>query len=383
MSIEQQPEVRREDRVDVPFVDLRGSGRSLGPQFMSDLEALMEAGAFVNGKVVEEFEDLFAAACGRSMCVGVASGLDALRLGLLAMGLAPGDEVIVPAMTFIATFEAVVQAGGIPVVVDVRDDDVCLDPAAVATAVGPRTRFMLPVHLYGQMVDPVALSAAARRHDLLILEDACQAHGAEREGTRAGALGAAGAFSFYPSKNLGAMGDAGALVTDDEDLAATVRALREHGQTSRYHSDLIGYTSRLDALQAVVLTHKLPHLDAWNQARRAAAALYTDALAGVGDLQLPVTVGGATHVWHLYTVRTGAPEALADFLRGRGIATGRHYPQPPHLSPAFAALGLPQGSFPVAEAIARETLSLPLFPSISRAQVETVIAVVRAYFDGA
>ena len=383
MSIEQPPETRPQGRVDVPFVDLKGSARLLGPEFMVDLETRMEAGAFVNGRYVEEFERAFAASCDRSICVGVASGLDALRLGLLALGLQPGDEVIVPAMTFIATFEAVVQAGGTPVVVDVRGDDACLDADAATAAVGPRTRFLLPVHLYGQVADPGALASVAARHELLIVEDACQAHGAERDGMRAGALGAAAAFSFYPSKNLGAMGDAGALVTDDEDVAAMVRALREHGQTSRYHSDYVGYTSRLDALQALVLTHKLPHLAMWNQARRETAALYNEALDGVGDLQLPTTAPGSTHAWHLYTVRTGDPESLAEYVRGHGVATGRHYPQPPHLASAFADLGLPAGSFPVAEAIARETLSLPLFPGISQAQAETVVSAVCAYFDRA
>lgn len=383
MSIEQPPDTRRHGLVDVPFVDLTGSGRLLGPALMEDIEALMEAGAFVNGTYVEEFERSFAASCGRSLCIGVASGLDALRLGLLAMGLEPGDEVIVPAMTFVATFEAVVQAGGKPVVVDVRSDDVCLDAAAAAAAAGPRTRFVLPVHLYGQMTDPGPLTAVAERYGLLVLEDACQAHGADRDGVRAGALGAAAAFSFYPSKNLGAMGDAGALVTDDDDVATRMRALREHGQTSRYHSEHVGYTARLDAIQALVLTHKLPHLEAWNGARGDAAKIYSEALAEVGDLRLPAAAPRSTHVWHLYTVRTGDPDALADFLGERGIATGRHYPQPPHLSPAFASLGLSQGSFPVAEAIARETLSLPLYPGIDLAQIETVVTAVRAFFAGA
>lgn len=343
----------------------------------------MDEGSFGNGKYVEAFERAFAASCDRSTCIGVASGLDALRLGLLSLGLTPGDEVIVPAMTFVATFEAVVQAGGTPVVVDVRPDDACLDAEAAAAAVGPRTRFLMPVHLYGQMADPGSLSNVARRHALHVLEDACQAHGADRDGVRAGAMGTAAAFSFYPSKNLGAMGDAGALVTDDSEVAATMRALREHGQTSRYHSEYVGFTSRLDAIQALVLTHKLPSLSAWNAARNESAAVYTEALAGVGDLRLPEVAAGSTHVWHLYTVRTRDPEALAEFVGKRGIATGRHYPEPPHLSPAYASLGLPHGSFPVAEAIARETLSLPIYPGIVEAQLEAVVAAVRAFFNGA
>jgi len=382
MSTDQLLDKGHDERVDVPFVDLRGSASRLGPQFLRDLRELMDAGAFINGRYVDSFERDFAASCGRSYCVGVASGLDALRLGLLALGIEPGDEVIVPAMTFIATFEAVVQAGGTPIVVDVRDDDVGMDVHAAAAAIGPRTRFLMPVHLYGQMVDQKALGMLARERGLGLMEDACQAHGARRDGVLAGACGDAAAFSFYPSKNLGAMGDAGAFVTDDIEVAASVRALREHGETSRYHSELVGYTARLDALQALILQHKLPLLDGWNEDRRAAAAYYTRSLEGVGDLRLPTVVDGSTHVWHLYTVRTADPRALADFLGRCGVGTGRHYPQPPHLSPAFASLGHPPGSFPVAEAVARETLSLPIFPGIGEERLRAVVSAVKAFFDG-
>jgi dTDP-4-amino-4,6-dideoxygalactose transaminase len=380
MTIEQPVGARRDERLGVPFVDLSGSARRLGPAFLRELEELMEAGAFVNGRYVDAFERDFATDCGRAYCVGVSSGLDALRLGLEALGIEPGDEVIVPAMTFIATFEAVVQAGGIPVAVDVRDADACLDIVATAAAVGSRTRFVMPVHLYGQMVDVSALAELAGQRGLKVVEDACQAHGASRDGLRAGACSEAAAFSFYPSKNLGAMGDAGALVTDDADVAATVRALRQHGETTRYHSDLVGYTARLDALQALVLSHKLPLLAGWNDDRREAAAYYTQALAGVGDLRLPFVPDGSTPVWHLYTVRTADPVALADFLGARGVQTGRHYPQPPHLSRAFASLGHPPGSFPIAEAIARETISLPIFPGIGEERLEAVVSAVQAFF---
>lgn len=370
-----------ERRAPVPFVDLRPASSSVEQALLADLARLMETGMFVNGPHVKEFEQAFAASCGRGACVGVASGLDALRLGLLAFGLEPGDEVVVPAMTFIATFEAVVQASGRLVVVDVREDDVCMDADAAAAVVGDRTRFLFPVHLYGQMADVRALRSLADRHDLALLEDACQAHGAERDGVRAGNAGAAGAFSFYPSKNLGAMGDAGALVLDDEEAAARLRALREHGETTKYHSSYVGYTARLDALQALVLSHKLPLLERWNAERRKAAEFYRMALEGVGDLRLPVAVEGATHVWHVYAVRTADPVALAAFLAERGIASGRHYPQAPHLSRAFEYLGLPPGSFPVAEAVARETLSLPIFPGITEEQLEVVVEAVSEFFS--
>ena len=364
----------------VPFVDLSSSTEAVRSGLLADVAELLDVGAFVNGPAVEAFEREFAAACGRRFGVGTASGLDALTIGLRALGLEAGDEVVVPAMTFVATFEAVVHARGRVVVVDVGEDDAGLDPAGAAAAVGPNTRFLLPVHLYGQMADMRALGSLAAKHGLTILEDACQAHGAERDGLGAGATGAAAAFSFYPSKNLGAMGDAGALVLDDEDAASTARALREHGQTSAYHSARVGMTSRLDTLQALVLLRKLPLLERWNAERAQAASFYGEALQGVGDLRLPARVAGARHVWHIYQVRTRDPEALGAYLAGRGIGTKRHYPEPPHLSAAFADLGHPAGSFPVAEAIARETLSLPLFPGITEEQLAAVVDAVVDFF---
>jgi dTDP-4-amino-4,6-dideoxygalactose transaminase len=369
-----------EGRSPVPFVDLGPVSREIKDSLLADIAELIDTGRFVNGPHVEKFEREFAASCGRTACVGVASGLDALRLALLAYGLKRGDEVLVPAMTFVATFEAVAQAGGRPVVVDVREDDVGIDPEAAAAACTERTRFLLPVHLYGQMADVRALRALAAQEDLVVVEDACQAHGAERDGIRAGAAGDAGAFSFYPSKNLGAFGDAGALVLDDESLAAVVRALREHGESSKYESVRIGYTARLDAIQALVLLRKLPLLERWNADRRNAADFYTEALEGVGDLRLPTTVDGSTHVWHVYAVRTSDPASLSAFLAERRIATARHYPQVPHLSRAFEHLGLQAGSFPVAEAVARETLSLPLFSGITEEQLEAVVEAVSEYF---
>lgn len=371
------------DRVGVPFLDLTSAHRDLKQELLADIAALIDSGAFANGPAVAEFEAEFAAYCGRSIGVGLASGLDALRLALLAAGIEPGDEVIVPAQTFVATYEAVTQAGGRPVVVDVCQEDYNLDVEAAAAAVTPRTRFLLPVHLYGQMADPLALRELAKRERLAIVEDACQAHGASRDGFRAGTLGTAAGFSFYPGKNLGAMGDAGALVTDDEALAGRVRALREHGQTAKYRHDAEGYTARLDTLQALVLRRKLPLLDGWNEERRAAALFYSEALAGVGDLILPPVPEGSEPAWHLYVVRTRERERLAGFLAEQAIATGRHYPEPPHLSPAYAGLGHGRGAFPVAEALADEGLSLPLFPGITEQQLLAVVDAVSRFFRGA
>jgi dTDP-4-amino-4,6-dideoxygalactose transaminase len=367
--------------VGVPFLDLAPSHAPLKDAILADIAALVDAGAFTNGPAVASFERDFAEYCGVAQCVGVASGLDALRLALLALGLERGDEVIVPANTFVATFEAVTQAGGVPVPVDVLESDYNLDTVAVEAAVGPRTRFVLPVHLYGQLADMRSLRELAARRDLLIVEDACQAHGAVRDGLRAGAAGDAAAFSFYPGKNLGAFGDAGALVTTDEEVAAEVRALREHGQRAKYHHEREGYTARLDTIQAIVLSHKLRLLDGWNEQRRAQARWYDERLDGVGDLVLPPVPAGSEPVWHLYPIRTGDPVRLAEFLATRGIGSGRHYPEPPHVSEAYRYLGHAAGDYPVTEAIARECLSVPIFPGMTDEQLEAVGSAVATFFS--
>jgi dTDP-3-amino-3,4,6-trideoxy-alpha-D-glucose transaminase len=364
----------------VPFLDLGLLHRDLKAEIVEEIAELVDSSAFTNGPQVREFEAAFAAYCGTEHCVGLASGLDALRLGLQAAGLEAGDEVVVAASTFVATLEAVTQAGGRPVVVDATDDDYNLDPGALEAALTERTRFLMPTHLYGQLADMRSLMEIAERRGLAILEDACQAHGASRDGIAAGTAGLANAFSFYPGKNLGAFGDAGALVTDDEELAARVRALREHGQTRKYVHEIEGWTARLDTIQAIVLRRKLPLLARWNGERRAVAAKYDERLAGIGDLRLPPVPDGSEPVWHIYAIRTAAPEELAGFLRERGIGTGRHYPDPVHLAPAYRFLGHERGEFPVAEALASEVLSLPMFPGMTEQQVDTVVAAIADYF---
>jgi dTDP-4-amino-4,6-dideoxygalactose transaminase len=373
---------QRTQRFGVPFLDLGAVHSGLKAQILEDLAALLDSGEFTNGPPVREFEQAFAAYCGRRHCVGVANGTDALRLALLAAGISRGDEVIVPANTFIATFEAVTQAGGVPVPVDVTESDYNLDPEAVEEALTEQTAFILPVHLYGQLANMPPLERLAERAGAHLLEDACQAHGAERDGRRAGGVGIAAAFSFYPGKNLGAIGDAGAIVVDDPVLAGKLRALREHGQHEKYRHVTEGFTSRLDTVQALVLLRKLPLLDGWNAERRAAAAFYRRALAGVGDLVLQPVPPGSDPVWHLFVVRTARRDELASFLRARGIGTGIHYPEPPHLSAAYAGLGYRPGDFPVTEALAGELLSLPMYPGISDAQLELVVDTVAAHFDG-
>jgi dTDP-4-amino-4,6-dideoxygalactose transaminase len=370
-----------DQQVRVPFVDFGAMHASLKDAFLEEVSDLVDSGAFINGPAVRRFESAYAEYCGTSRCVGLASGLDALRLSLLAADIGPGDEVVVPAQTFIATLEAVSQAGATPVLADVSEDDWNLDPGTAAAVVTERTRALLPVHLFGQMADMERLCALAAEHGLSVIEDAAQAHGAERDGHRAGRSGRAGCFSFYPGKNLGAFGDAGAVTTDDETLAERIVALREHGQLRKYEHEWIGYTARLDSIQAIALQLKLEHMGEWNEQRRAAAAGLAAGLAGAGDLVLPPVPAGSDPVWHLFVVRTADPMGLAEHLGERGVATGRHYPTPVHLTAAYEHLDHGPGDFPVAEALAAEGLSLPIFPGMSEEQVDAVVAGVRDYFD--
>ncbi|MGZ4370959.1 MAG: DegT/DnrJ/EryC1/StrS family aminotransferase [Gaiellaceae bacterium] len=364
----------------VPFLDLGRIHAGLKDALLEDFARLIDSGRFINGPAVGEFEAAFAAYCGSRYTVAVSSGLDALRLGLLAGGVQTGDEVIVPALTFVATLEAVTQAGARPVIVDVREDDATIDPFAVEAAIGERTTAVVPVHLYGQLADMRRLEEVTRTRAVQLVEDACQAHGASAGGVRPGERGRVAAFSFYPGKNLGAFGDGGAIITDDEALADRASALREHGQLAKYVHGVEGWTARLDSIQALVLLRKLPLLDAWNESRRAVAARYVEELEGVGDLKLPGTAPEAEPVWHLFVVQTESPESLSRFLADRGVQTARHYPDAVHLTPAYRWLGYSEGDFPVAERRAAKSLSLPIFPGMVPEEVDAVIAAVRAYF---
>jgi dTDP-4-amino-4,6-dideoxygalactose transaminase len=370
------------DTTTVPFVDLGLMHAPLKEALLEEFAEVIDSGAFVNGPAVARFETAFADYCRSTHCVALASGLDALRLVLEASGIGEGDEVVVPAQTFIATVEAVSQVGATPVLADVSEQDWCLDPAAAEAAVTGRTRALMPVHLYGQLADMRAFARLAADRELLLVEDAAQAHGAERDGLRAGEVAGGGCFSFYPGKNLGAFGDGGACTTGDAALRDRLLALREHGQVRKYEHEYIGYTSRLDTLQAIVLLHKLERLDAWNGERRAAARGLLEGLERVGDLRLPPVPAASDPVWHLFVVRTADPTALGDHLRERGVFTGRHYPTPIHLTTAYADLGHDEGDFPVAEALAAEGISLPMFPGMTEEQVARVVAAVRSYFDG-
>lgn len=369
----------------VPFVDLSTQHRDLKPQILAAVAALLDQGDFVLGQAVAAFEADFAAACGASYGVGVGCGTDAIGLGLIAAGISPGDEVLLPANTFVATLIGVLQTGATPVFVDCSAETALIDLAAAAAAITPRSRAIVPVHLYGQMVSPRELHALAQAHDLLIFEDAAQAHLAEREGYRAGAIGVGAAFSFYPSKNLGAIGDSGMVVAAEPALAKTVRSLRNYGASRKYyHTHANGTNSRLDTLQAAVLQLKLPYLSEWNRQRNRIAGYYDQQLAALADYGLvPMqNQSGSGHVYHLYVVRVTeacpvSRDRLRQALEQAGIQTGIHYPIPCHLQPAFQSLGYQAGQFPIAERLSQEILSLPMYAGLEASHVDRVVEVLR------
>jgi dTDP-4-amino-4,6-dideoxygalactose transaminase len=359
----------------IPLVDLQAQHREVADEVRAGFDAVLEATSFIMGEEVAAFEREFAAFCGVAHCVGVANGTDAIELALRAAGIGRDDEVILPANSFVATAEAVERAGARPVLVDCDRYDL-IDVTRVKDAVSPRTRALLPVHLYGQVAPMEELEQLAEAAGLLVLEDAAQAQGAKRHGRAAGSLGLAAGTSFYPGKNLGAYGDAGAVMTNSPDIAKRVSALRNHGSPVKYQHTELGFNSRLDTLQAVVLRAKLKRLADWNRQRQAAAERYAELLAECGPVTLPATLPGNEHVWHLYVVRVPERGRVLSALHAAGIGAGIHYPHPIHLHEAFAHLGR-RGDFPVAEATAEQILSLPLFPGITAEQQERVAAELR------
>ena len=361
----------------IPFLDLKAQYAGIRQELDAAVLAVLASGDYVLGNEVAAFEREFAAWCGVSHAVAVNTGTSALHLALLAAGVGPGDEVITVPFTFVATVSAICYTGARPVFVDVEPRTLTMDPARLEETITPRTRAIVPVHLYGQMADMDPIMAIARRHGLAVIEDACQAHGAEYHGRRAGGIGLSGCFSFYPGKNLGACGEGGCIVTSDEQQAATMRMLRDWGQKSRYHHEVKGFNYRMDAIQGAILRVKLRHLDAWTEARRAHAACYASLLAASRLVELPQEAAGRRHVYHIYAVRTPEREGLRRSLDEAGIRTGLHYPIPVHLQEAHADLGHHVGDFPVAEATARQVLSLPIFPEMTRQQIGHVVGAIR------
>jgi dTDP-4-amino-4,6-dideoxygalactose transaminase len=362
----------------IPLVDLGWQRDQIADDVAAGWKPVMERTAFIDGPDVAEFETEFAAYCGVGRCVGVANGTDAIELGLRALGIGPGDEVILPANTFVATAEAVVRAGADILLVDQDESSYLLDVGQAAESVGARTRAIIGVHLYGQIAPLERLAPLAEEKGFFLFEDAAQSQGATRHGKGMGCHGKVSSTSFYPGKNLGAYGDAGAVLTDDDALADHIATVRAHGSRIRYRHDEMGVNSRLDTLQAVVLRAKLQRLDHWNQLRQEAAARYDALLADAEAVTTPLTLEGNEHVWHLYVVRVPERDRVLEHLQSNGIGAAIHYPVPVHLHPAFSFLGQGEGAHPVAERLAGEILTLPLYPGITESQQERVVAELRA-----
>lgn len=360
----------------IPYIDLKTQYQSLKAEIEPAIAAVLENAQYVQGPAVQAFEKDFAAYCGTTEAVAVNSGTSALHLALLACGVGAGDEVITVPFTFVATAAAIEYSGARPVFVDIEPRYYMMDPALIEAAITPRTRAIMPVHLYGQPAEMDAILDIARRHRLPVIEDACQAHGAEFHGRRCGSMGVIGCFSFYPGKNLGAYGEGGAAVTSDPALADAMRTMRSWGERTRYEHSMRGFNYRMDGIQGAILGVKLRHLEAWTEARRSRAAAYRARLAHA-DVSLPEERPGSRHVYHVYAVRLQDRDAMRERLTAQEIGTGVHYPIPIHLQKGYQDLGYRQGDFPVAESVAAEVLSLPIFPELTDAQIDTIAAVLR------
>jgi dTDP-4-amino-4,6-dideoxygalactose transaminase len=365
--------------MNIPFLDLKTQFREIEHEVLPMVKEAMENAAFIGGPQVSGFETEFAAFCGAKLCVGVNSGTDALRFSLMAAGIGRGDEVITVPHTFIATTEAISQVGARPVFVDIRPDTYNMNAQKIQRAVGPKTKAIIPVHIYGQPadMDPILEIAAVKK--LVVIEDACQAHGALYKGKKAGSMGVAGCFSFYPGKNLGACGEGGAVITHSEEIANKIRMIRDHGQAKKYYHDMEGYNGRLDAIQAGVLRIKLKRLESWNESRRQNAKHYNELLSPIKGVSVPVEADGCRHVYHLYVILADDRDGLQKYLKDKGIGTGLHYPVPLHLQRAYAKKGYKEGAFPVTENVAKRLLSLPMFPELTREQIEYVADCIRQF----
>jgi len=363
--------------IKVPYLDLRAQYQSIKPEIDAAVARVLDSCQFVLGSEVAGFEQEFAAYCGTAECIALNSGTSALHLALLAAGVGPGDEVITVPFTFVASVAAVIYAGARPVLVDIDPLSFTIDPAAIEAAITPRTKAILPVHLYGQPSDMDPIMEIAKRHGLVVIEDAAQAHGAKYKGRPVGSIGDMACFSFYPGKNLGAYGEGGAVTTSNPEYARTIRMLRDWGQDRKYHHVLRGYNYRMEGFQGAILRVKLRHLERWTEARRTIVGKYNQLLAD-SSVERPKEMPWARHVYHVYTLRTDDRDGLQAALNAEGIQTGIHYPVPVHLQPAYADLGYAKGAFPHSERAAAEVLSLPLYPEMTDAQSEAVSRVVQA-----
>ena len=361
----------------VPFIDLEAHHRPLRLEIDRAIKEVIDSGAFAGGPFVEKFESEFAAYCGSEYAIGLGSGTEALWLALLAYGIGAGDEVITVPNTFMATAEAITYCGARPVFVDVDESTYTMDPAGLEAAITPQTKAIIPVHLFGQPADMDPILELARKHGLFVIEDAAQAHGARYKGRRAGTMGDVGCFSFYPGKNLGAFGEAGAVITNSAEVQNKIRTLRDHGQARKYHHNEIGWNCRMDGIQGAVLSVKLKHIDQGNAMRRRHALEYDRALRGSEGVILPVVASYAEHVYHIYAIRVQDREEASYVLTEKGIQFGVHYPVPIHRQKAYRHLGYGEGAFPAAEQMAREVISLPMFPELTAEQIGMVVFAVK------
>jgi dTDP-4-amino-4,6-dideoxygalactose transaminase len=361
----------------IPLVDLKAQYQSIKGEIDNAIASVLESGEFILGSEVAAFEREFAAYCGARYCIGLNSGTSALHLAMLAAGVGPGDEVITVPFTFVATVAAIHYAGGTPVFVDIDRTSCTMDPGQLEHAITPRTKAIVPVHLYGQPAHMDPILEIARRYGIVVVEDAAQAHGAEYKGRRTGSLGEMGCFSFYPGKNLGAYGEGGAVITNNAEHANIIRMLRDWGQSRRYSYDMRGFNYRMEGLQAAILLVKLRHLEGWTNARRSNARLYREALADAG-VGLPAEMPDSRHVYHIFAIRTSARDEMVRELTNAGVQVGIHYPVPVHLQKAYAEGKYKEGDYPVAEEIANKVLSLPIFPEMTRRQIDTVAAIIFA-----
>jgi len=362
----------------IPFLDMKARNTPLKEEYMKVIGEVIDSGDFSGGSYVEQFEQNFAKYCGSGHAVGVGSGTEALWLTMLAMGIGPGDEVITVPMSFVATAEAICQTGAKPVFVDIDEHTYTMDPNALEAVITPLTKAIIPVHLFGQVAEMDTIMGIARRHGILIIEDAAQAHGAEYKGRKAGSFGGAGCFSFYPGKNLGAFGEAGAVVTDDAELASRLRRLRNHGQSSKNRHSEIGWNCRMDGIQAAVLSLKIAHLDRENELRRNHARIYDKGFDAVEGLTSPEVGPRRTHVYHVYAIRVLNRPAICRRLEEKQIAFSVHYPVPIHLQEAFQKFGWKTGDFPVSEQCANEFISLPVFPEMTFDQASDILIELKA-----
>ncbi|MCG8571866.1 MAG: DegT/DnrJ/EryC1/StrS family aminotransferase, partial [Spirochaetes bacterium] len=357
----------------VPFLNLKAQYLSVKDEMDTDIQNVIDNTAFAGGKFVKKFEDEFAAYCDCKYSIGVGSGTDALWLALIALGIGSGDEVITTPNTFIATTEAISISGAKPVFVDVIDNTYSMDPNQIESVITNKTKAIIPVHIFGQVCDMDPILEIAKKHNLYVIEDACQAHGAEYKGKKAGSMGDVAAFSFYPGKNLGAFGEAGGIVTSHEELYTKMQIFKDHGQAKKYYHDIVGWNARMDGIQGAVLSVKLKHIDNWNESRRVNAGLYNKLLADISEIQLPVEADYSKHIYHIYAIRVKERDALMKYLQEAEIGCGIHYPVPIHKQKAYQEYNSLVGKFPVAEQSADEFLSLPMFPELSEEEIVYVV----------